>query len=205
MKRLALAAAVLLAFSAQAQDVRYGVQAGLSLPESDMGTYLGHTPGFNIGLNAMMDFRGGNALVPRLVFGSYSGNGTIDNWDVKSKMNTLALGADYDHYFSNKCGDGVYIGAGAGIINAHLTATVTDQGYVLTGVSASATKTAFYVAAKVGYAWNPDMALEFRFQTFTASQISASVVDLTGRTRSLQSASSVTGQTLDVSFVYRFK
>jgi hypothetical protein len=198
----ALVAASILALgaTAQAADTKFGIQATLSLPQSDQGDLVDNNMGFGIGANVLIPVSGGHAIVPRLDYTAYSGS-KDDFFGEKAdtKLKILAVGADYNYYFSGKTAEGGYIGAGIGMVSAKVEATSQlDRRFTADGK-----KTTSYLAVCGGYAFTPSAALELRFQTASIGEM-----DYTGHSplgsATFKDDQSRSGQSINLTFIYRF-
>ena len=158
--RLALVATTLLAAgAAQAQDFHPGLQLTVSQPQGDLGDkdQVDMKTGYGAGIHVMIDLKGGHALVPRLDYTMYKNSQDVaPGISVDTKVNILMLGLDYNYFISHKANQGFYLDAGLGYGSAKFEAGAM-------GVSFSDTPNAVYVAAGLGYMFNPNVGAELRY------------------------------------------
>jgi len=163
LRALTLIAATLAGTALSAQEgPRFGLQAGVNIPQSDLKDAVDSKPGFTIGAHGTFDFRGGHMLRPRLDytwFPSYS-HGAAFGASVDQKVSNFALGADY-LYFVEGRPQGFYITGGASAIHWKMEADITIPG--IGSGSTSETTTKLGVAAGVGYQFNRTVGAEVRY------------------------------------------
>jgi hypothetical protein len=190
LKNALVAASILLlgTGAAQAQTTQFGVQGTISFPQSDLGTLVNNNAGAGVGINARVDLGKGNSIVPRLDYTRYSN--TTDGVDVTADV--TYVGVDYNYYFSQKCGVGPYVGLGAGFASVHIDASDAWDSLSVNG-------SAPYYDFNAGYAFTRHSSVEVRL-------IKATISNFTGNFDgySAYSTENFSGQTLDVSYIYRF-
>lgn len=115
----ALVAVLALAPVLSAQEVHFGGQATLAMPNGDLGNafYLDKELGFGVGAHAFFGFKGGHALVPRLDYAFFEREGP------DRTVQMLTLGLDYTYYVSGEANRGFYFGVGAAFGQARFEAT----------------------------------------------------------------------------------
>jgi opacity protein-like surface antigen len=161
LRTLAMLAAVLAAPALSAQEgPRFGLQAGLNIPQSDLKDAVDSKLGFNIGAQVTFDLRGGHMLRPRLDYTwfpeySVSGGGA----SASAKFSNISLGADYLYFVEGKP-QGIYFTAGAAAIQWKMEVSASFLG---SSASASETTTKLGLAAGVGYQFNPTVGAEVRY------------------------------------------
>ncbi|WP_243317408.1 outer membrane beta-barrel protein [Geothrix paludis] len=162
IRALILAAAALVAPALSAQEgPRFGLQAGLNIPQSDLKDAVDSKVGFNIGAQATFDLRGGHMIRPRLDYTwfpeySVSGGGA----SASLKMSNISLGADYMYFVDGKP-QGFYFTAGAAAMQWKMEANVSISGFG--SGSSSETTTKLGLAAGVGYQFNKTVGAEVRY------------------------------------------
>jgi len=160
MKFLSLALVAATTFGLQAQDVRFGVQASLNQPQSDLKDAVDSKLGFGVGAHALVDFGSGHALRPRvdyLWFPEYNpAPGT------SLKVNNLSAGADYLYFVEGKQ-EGIYFTGGLSVNRWKAEATAI-------GFSSSDTTTKLGIAAGLGYQFNKALGAEVRYQKGKADE-----------------------------------
>lgn len=147
MRFLSLFAATLLAATAQAQDIRFGVTAGASAAQGDVST-SGRRPDLTAGLLAPMGFGGGHVIQPRLDYALHRHSGT--------KVDTLKLGVDYLYHVGGNDKQGLYLAGGLGLARTKLQ---------LAQIGASQSKTALAWAGGLGYDFSPNLGLDLRWNS----------------------------------------
>lgn len=173
---------------AQAQDVHFGAQATLALPQGDMGKsdYLDGKLGYGLGIHALVPLQGGHALVPRLDYTMYKRS--LEG-DADLKVNVLAIGGDYNYFISEKPGDGFYVLAGLGY--SSMKWEISSGPF-----SINETKGTYYLAAGGGFQFTPNVGVELRYThakyTDLGSSISPSIKE------------DVTGPAINASVFFRF-
>jgi hypothetical protein len=178
MSKLAILA-LLTASVLQAGDTKYGLQATLSFPQSDLGDTVNNKMGYGIGAHMLFDLDNGHAIMPRLDYQSYSG--TSDNfWEFKAdtKITAISLGAEYNYFFSGKANQGAYIGGGLNFGNFKIEGTTTeavDLSYYGINATAKATakasKSLAYFSICGGYAFTPNITLGLRYWNANVSSM----------------------------------
>ncbi len=153
MKFLSLALAAAAFTGLQAQDVRFGVQASLNQPQSDLKEAVDSKLGFGIGAHALVDFGSGHALRPRLDYLWYPEYKPAPG--VSNKVSNLSVGADYLYFVEGKA-EGVYFTGGLAL-NRWKAETS------LLGFTGSETTTKLGLAAGVGYQFNKAVGAEVRY------------------------------------------
>lgn len=138
--------------SAQAQELRYGVQAHVSLPLGDLKDVVDNKPGIGGGVHMTVDFGQGHVLRPRLDYLAFP-NATIST--VRNKVNELSLGVDYLYMMEGNTG--FYLTGG---LAANRWSVQTDVSG-LDSFSSNTTKLGYALGA--GYAFNENLGLEARF------------------------------------------
>ncbi len=119
-----LALSTLIALPAMAQDARFGLQAGLSLPQGDAKTYVDSHTGYTLGLYFFCPIDGGHSLRPRLDYSSVSGSIAVPGGSSDTKVTTTDAGLDYLYNFSGKAGVGPYLALGLGYANTKVTTSL---------------------------------------------------------------------------------
>jgi hypothetical protein len=152
---MAGAALILLASSTlQAQELSYGGQVTLSLPESNLGNsgFLDSKVGGGVGLNMAIAFPGGHTIVPRIDYTVFQNS---SKGDAKAQM--LQVGADYDYYLlTQQANDGVYVGLGLGYGSTKFQQN-TPSG------SLNDTPNNIYFAAQAGCMFTRNFGAELRY------------------------------------------
>jgi len=97
------------ALALSAQDIRLGVQGGISLPTGDLSSNA--TMGLQLGGHAKFDLRGGHGIMGRVDLTFYGQNSSIS-------VNDLAVGADYTYHLERRQ-QGLYVLAGLSQQNYH--------------------------------------------------------------------------------------
>jgi hypothetical protein len=149
-----MAMVVLGASALKAQELTYGGQVAVSLPESDLGNrrFLDHKLGYGAGLQLAIAFPGGRMIVPRVDYTAFR-NG--DNADAKAR--TFQVGVDYDYFpCTQRANDGLYVGVGLGYgaTEFKLNTPVGPQ---------SDTPNNVYYAAQVGCMFTRHLGAELRY------------------------------------------
>ena len=189
---------------ANAQDVRFGLQATVSKPQGDLGntTSLDGKLGYGIGLQVPVDLKGGLVIVPRLDYVSYKRNASetthypvVDltlNTDLKASL--LYVGADIN-YYTNKGNTGLYLLCGLGYSSGKFETTITGQmaneygNIINANISDSTTASSFYLAAGLGFNFNKNIGAEIRY---------------IGINKYSKNKSDMSSPSLNASFVVRF-
>ncbi|MBK8792588.1 MAG: outer membrane beta-barrel protein [Holophaga sp.] len=136
---------------ATAQEVQYGVQAGVNLPLSDLDKQVDGHPGFTLGGHLGLYYGNGHELRPWLDFTYYSGSNLVLS-GAKNTVSGFGAGADYLYYFQTRP-QGIYATGGLGLRNW----TVNPD------VGASTTKTSLSLAVGAGYRFNRSVSGEVRY------------------------------------------
>ena len=168
MKFLSLALVAATALGLQAQDVRFGVQATVNQPQSDLKDAVDSKLGFGVGAHALVDFGGGHALRPRvdyLWFPEYK-----PAPGVSLKVNNLSAGADYLYFVEGKQ-EGVYFTGGLSV-----NRWKAEAGFM--GFGSSDTTTKLGVAAGLGYQFNRNLGAELRYQKGKAGELDFDFIQL---------------------------
>lgn len=152
ISRVALGILFSASVALTAQDLKYGLQAHVTLPLGDLKDTVDSKPGIGLGAHMTVDFGQGHVLRPRVDFIAFP-DATV--FDVKNKVNNLSLGADYLYVFEGKTG--FYVLGGLAVnrwkVDAELpgigplTVTTTKLGYALGG----------------GFAFNEQVSAELRY------------------------------------------
>lgn len=175
---LALMTASLFSPRASAQDLKWGGQFTVSVPQGDNGDAqnLDGKPGFGLGVHVLVDLKNGHALLPRFDYLMYS-NGSPDpnHWapGVALKYRLMMLGADYQYHFHGKPGQGPYVLGGLAYGDMEYKA---ERG----GASITASDKAPVFALGGGYQFSPRLGVEFRYlnATFKPNGVSMSAPSL---------------------------
>ncbi len=155
LRTLAFAVTALAATSLAAQEgPRFGLQATLNQPQSDLKDAVDSKLGFGVGAHLFVDLGKGHALRPRLDyiwFPEYSAYGA------SLKVNNLSVGADYLYFVEGKA-EGIYFTAG--LSANRWKAELSDP--LFGNTSESTTKLG--LAAGLGYQFNKTVGAELRYQ-----------------------------------------
>lgn len=155
LRTLAFAATALVATSLSAQEgPRFGLQATLNQPQSDLKDAVDSKLGFGVGAHLFVDLGQGHALRPRL---DYLWFPEHDLGGASLKVNNLSLGADYLYFVEGKA-EGVYFTAGLSANRWKGESTFVGFG------SASESTTKLGLAAGLGYQFNKAVGGELRYQ-----------------------------------------
>lgn len=184
---LAIAAALAVSGTAQAQNFRPGAQLTLSIPENNQyqGIGLGSKPGYGFGLHGLIPLKDGHAIVPRIDFIKFDNKGNDPiGFTTQIKTTTISIGADYQYHFGgDSIGTGFYVTGGARYSSNKEDISVNDtHGYGI-GANISVTERGAGFAGGCGYMLTPHMGAEIRYNT---------------------SGLGYAGSTFDASFVFRF-
>lgn len=148
--RFLLASAGLLFITAGlgAQEIKYGLQATMALPMSDLGEkqILDDAPGYGIGAHLVIGFQGGHAILPRLDYTYFEKSSPT------RKVQMLQIGADYNYFFSQQVNKGLYVGCGAGFGLAKFEILGEDD-----------TPNTAFASASAGYMFTPHLGAELRY------------------------------------------
>lgn len=166
LRTLVLTLAALSAPALGAQEApRFGLQAGLNLPQADLKDAVDDKVGVNIGAHMALSFKGGHMLRPRVDYTWFpehtmSGGGA----SVSVKFSGLSLGSDY-LYFVDGTAQGLYFTGGLALIQWKAESSASFLG---SSASGSETTTKLGVAAGLGYQFNRTVGAELRYQTSKA-------------------------------------
>ncbi|WP_243323942.1 outer membrane beta-barrel protein [Geothrix sp. SG200] len=161
IRALILAAAALVAPALSAQEgPRFGLQAGLNIPQSDLKDAVDSKVGFTVGAQATFDLRGGHMIRHRLDytwFPEYSWG--WGGYSTSHKFSNISLGADYLYFVEGKP-QGFYVTGGLALVQwkAELSSS-----YLGASASASETTTKLGLAAGVGYQFNKTVGADVRY------------------------------------------
>ena len=170
--RTILPLVAMLAVPAMAQDVHFGINAGLNFPQGGGSNVVGSGGydisakdavdsklGFAIGINVPINFDGGHTLRPRIDYthnsGTPSDNLFPSGSGVDGKAESTFIGADYLYHFSGK-NDGGYVVGGLGYAHSKLEFTAG-------GASLNDSKSAFAWTLGGGWQINPMFGAELRY------------------------------------------
>ncbi|MCC6514345.1 MAG: outer membrane beta-barrel protein [Geothrix sp.] len=161
-RALALAVAALAAPALNAQEaVRFGVQAGLNLPQSDLKDAVDSKLGYNLGVQVTFDLRGGHMLRPRYDytwFPEYTESFAGDSFS--TKFIRKSLGVDYLYFVDGKP-QGFYVTAGIAAVQWAVEVNFTLSG--LGSGSNSQTSNKLALAAGAGYQFNRTVGADLRY------------------------------------------
>lgn len=166
LRTIALMAAALAAPALSAQEgPRFGLQAGLNLPQADLKDAVDSKVGLNIGAHLALDLRGGHMLRPRVDY-TWFPEYTLSDFGASAsvKFSSLGLGADYLYFPAGKP-EGLYFTGGLGLIQWKAESSASFLG---TSVSNSETTTKLGLALGAGYQFNQTVGAEVRYQTSKA-------------------------------------
>jgi len=162
-----LPALALIASPAFAQNAHFGLQGGISMPQSDAKDLVDSKTGITLGLAVPIDLKGGHVLRPRLDYTKTKGSqsGTIYGYSGSAdvEITTTMIGMDYNYYVSGKATDGFYLIAGLGYANTKLAATLNVSGFGSASGDSSAGGMA--LAFGVGYQFTPLVGGDIRYTT----------------------------------------
>jgi len=154
--RYLLPALALVAAPAFAQDAHFGLQGGISMPQSDAKDFVDSKMGYGLGIHVAFDLKGGHMVRPRLDYVTTSGSIIAG---VDTKVVTTTLGVDYNYYISGKATEGFYLIAGLGFSKTKLEISAPGYG------SADDDKTALAMAFGCGYQFTPMVGADLRYTT----------------------------------------
>ena len=155
LRSLALTTLALAGSALAAQEgPRFGLQATLNQPQSDLKDAVDSKLGFGIGGHVFVDLGQGHALRPRL---DYMWFPEYDLGGATLKVNNLAVGADYLYFVEGKT-EGVYFTAGLSANRWKAEADVAGFG------NSSESTTKLGLAAGLGYQFNKTVGAELRYQ-----------------------------------------
>ena len=153
----------LVSAPAFAQNAHFGLQGGLSLPQSDAKDLVDSKTGITLGLNVAIDLKGGHVLRPRLDFTTTKGSPSLGSYSVDTEVTTTMIGMDYNYYVAGKATDGLYLIAGLGYANSKVKATVNIPGYGSASDDISGGGMA--LAFGLGYQFNALVGGDLRYTT----------------------------------------
>lgn len=173
--------ALLISGSLSAQDLRFGLQANLAYPTSDLGDkpLLDNSIGYGLGAHFQIAFDGGHAIVPRLDY-TYFEKGSPNR-----KVQMMQLGADYNYFISGKVNQGFYFGGGLGFGMAKFEVD-------LPGMSDNDTPNTAYGDAALGFMFDRNLGAELRY------------VYAKYKPRLFGVESEINSPTINATFIYRF-
>ncbi len=176
LRTFALVAAALAAPALVAQEgPRFGLQAGLSLPQGDLKDAVDSKMGFSGGAHMTVGFAGGHMLRPRVDyvwFPEYSVS--MPGASASTKISGLSAGADYLYFVEGKP-QGFYLTGGLALVQWKTEVSGSFLGY---SVSASDTTTKLGIAVGAGYQFNRTVGAEVRYQTSKAEDITLDTLQL---------------------------
>lgn len=135
-----------------AQDARFGIQGQIAIPQGDLKDAVDSKLGLGAGVHYTFAFDQ-HVIRPRFDFTFYP---EADLGGVETKVNNLALGADY-LYFVEGRDQGVYFTGGLSAIRWKVDVNIPGFG------SGSSTTTKLGLAAGVGYQWTRAIGTELRY------------------------------------------
>lgn len=153
------AAALTISGSAQAQEIHYGFNVGMSMPQGDLKKDMNNKIGYTVGFWVPIEFNGGHTIRPRVDFSSVNATVTDPYYhfvDGTHKVTTTTFGADYLYNINGKAGDGFYILAGVGYSKTQWVSDATWDNSS-TGISAIA------FGVGIGYEFTPMLGAELRY------------------------------------------
>lgn len=160
-RALVLAAATLAAPALSAQEaVRFGVQVGLNLPQTDLKDAVDSKLGYTIGAQMTFDLRGGHMLRPRLDytwFPDYTESFAGDS--ISTKFTRTSLGVDYLYFVDGKP-QGFYVTAGIAAVQWKVEVDLSIYGYGSRSDSETTNKLA--LTAGIGYQFNKTVGADLR-------------------------------------------
>lgn len=161
LRALTLIAATLAGTALSAQEgPRFGLQAGVNIPQSDLKDAVDSKPGFTIGAHGTFDFRGGHMLRPRLDYTWFPEYKVSDpGGSVDVTFSSLSLGADYLYFVEGKP-QGFYVTGGLALVRWKAE---VNGSFLGTGFSSSEETTKLGLAAGVGYQFNKTVGAEVRY------------------------------------------
>ena len=149
LRTIALITAALIAPVLSAQESpRFGLQAGINIPQGDLSDAVDSKLGLNVGGHMMLDFRGGHMLRPRV---DYTWFPEYNVGGASIKFSNLSLGADYLYFVDGKPEDFYFTG---GLALVQWKAEVN---------SASETTNKLGLAIGGGYQFNKTVGVELRY------------------------------------------
>jgi opacity protein-like surface antigen len=161
-RALALIVAAFAAPALSAQEaVRFGLQAGLNLPQSDLKDAVDSKVGFNIGAQVTYDLRGGHMLRPRLDYAWFPEyTETFAGDSISTKFTRTSLGVDYLYFVDGKP-QGFYLTAGIAAVQWKVEVNLVLSG--LGSGSTSETTNKLGLAAGFGYQFNRTVGADLRY------------------------------------------
>lgn len=151
LNRIALATLLVAGSGLMAQDARFGLQAQIAIPQGDLKDAVDSKLGFGAGVHGTFAFDQ-HAIRPRFDYTFYP---EADLSGVKTKVTSMALGADYLYFVDGK-DQGVYFTAGLSAIRWKVEVNTPF-------FSDSASTTKLGVAAGLGYQWTKAFGTEVRY------------------------------------------
>lgn len=150
------------AFGLQAQDFAFGGQVTYAKPQGDIGgsDWLDGKAAVGGGLNLLLGWQGGHALVPRIDFVAFKRTESIG----ELKVETVKLGADYQFYFQGKAGEGPYVSGGLGFTETKFVFTLQGFG------SDDTKKNSAYFGLGFGWMFNRHVGLELKYDHTSISE-----------------------------------
>ena len=140
-----------------ASETTFGFQGQVAIPTGTFGDagHLDRKVGLGLGLQMPIDFGGGHILRPKLDYLSLS----RDSSGINYKAEALVLLADYNYHFAGSR-EGAYLIAGLGL---HSTRRNVTRTFGPLSAKADSTDTGFAYNLGLGYAFNPNVALEAKY------------------------------------------
>lgn len=170
---IALVSLALLGAPVRADAPLVGVQVALVQPESDLngGKWLHGRAGAMAGVHAVFDLEGGHAVCVRAdatyyrsgLINLFDGSGSTQLYAQDARARILALGADYNYFFTAEHLEGVYLLLGAGWSWAALTEATQVSGPPVSAWPADQHSSSFQYALGLGWKFMPHLGSEFRF------------------------------------------
>ncbi|MBP1773700.1 MAG: outer membrane protein beta-barrel domain [Holophagaceae bacterium] len=162
LRALTLIAATLAGTALSAQEgPRFGLQAGINLPQSDLKDAVDSKVGFNLGAQVTFDLRGGHMLRPRLDytwFPEYTETFAGDS--IGTTFTRTSLGVDYLYFVEGKP-QGFYLTGGIAAVQWKVDVNVTLGGFGSGSDSETTNKLA--LAAGAGYQFNKTVGADLRY------------------------------------------
>lgn len=152
LSHLTLAALLAAGCSLAAQEARFGIHGQVSIPQGDLKDAVDSKLGLGLGAHGTFAFDH-HVIRPRFDFTFYP---EADLGGVETKVNSLALGADY-LYFVDGRDRGVYFTAGLSAIRWEVDVNLPGLG------SGSYHTTKLGLAAGLGYQWTRAIGTELRY------------------------------------------
>jgi hypothetical protein len=148
----ALVLPVVAAACLQAEAPRYGVQGLVSIPLTDLKTYVDSKPGPGFGVHGTFDLGDGHMVRPRFDYSVYP---EASFTAVKQTASYLSLGGDYLYFIAGKP-EGFYLTGGISAVRWSF-----EHKDPVSKVTSDTTKVG--VAGGVGYQWNATVGTEARW------------------------------------------